>query len=153
MLKFILRKYLKHYPEFLLLRLHFSEHIAKRAPFLTRCQTCYQQINRLFLPGSAHIWKRTVEKSQRNATNVILHPHWQVIWGNILKHTVEKNLIDATNPTMYHFIQAIWGHTGKQTVEKSSTNATNATMPLLRQGKLGQIWRHTLEKWRKVKQM
>ena len=38
-----------------------------------------------------HIWKRTVEKSQMNATNVTLHPHRQEIWGDIWKSTVGKN--------------------------------------------------------------
>ena len=44
-----------------------------------------------------HIWKHTVEKSQRNATNVTLPLLGQALWGDILKHTVEKSQTNATN--------------------------------------------------------
>ena len=39
------------------------------------------------------IWKRTVAKSQTNATNVTLHPLRQAICGGIWKHTVEKRQV------------------------------------------------------------
>ena len=57
-----------------------------------------------------HIWERTVEKSQTNATNVTLHPHGQGIWRDILKSTVEKSQTNAANLTMHPLRQVIWGH-------------------------------------------
>ena len=38
------------------------------------------------------IWKHTAEKSQTNATNVIMHPLRQTVWGHIWRRTVEKSL-------------------------------------------------------------
>ena len=46
-----------------------------------RSKKCYQCD---FASSQAgNIWKRTVEKSQTNATSVIMHPLVQAIWGNI----------------------------------------------------------------------
>ena len=39
-----------------------------------------------------HIWKCKVEKSQTDATSVIMQPLMQAIWGPIWKHTVAKQL-------------------------------------------------------------
>ena len=90
------------------------------------------------------IWKRTVEKSQTNATNVNMHPVMQALWGHIWKHTVEKSQTNATNVTMPLLRQAIWGNIWKRTVEKSQTNATNVTLPLLVQAIWGHIWKRTV---------
>ena len=69
-----------------------------------------------------HIWKRTVEKSQTNATNATMPPLVQTIWGNIWKHTVGKSQTNATSVTLHHLGQAIWEHIWKRTVEKGQTN-------------------------------
>ena len=67
----------------------------------------------------------------------------QVIWGHIWKRTVEKSRTNATNVTMPLLGQAIWGNIWKYTVEKSKTNATNATLPALSKVIWGDIWRDT----------
>ena len=92
------------------------------------------------------IWKRTVEKSQTNATNVTMLALIQVHWGHIWKCTVEKGQINATNVTMPLLGQVIWGHIWKRTVGKSKTNATNVILPLLRQVIWGNIWKRTVGK-------
>ena len=38
-------------------------------------------------------------KSQTNVTNVTMHPHRQAIWGDIWKDTVEKIQRNVTNVT------------------------------------------------------
>ena len=87
-----------------------------------------------------------MEKSQTNATNVILPLLMQLIWGDIWKRTVEKSQTYATNVTMHLLRQAIWGHTWKSTVEKSQTNATCVTMHPLTQAIWRGIWKSTVEK-------
>ena len=115
----------------------------------------------------------TAEKSQTNATNAILHPLVQAVWGHIWKYTAEKSQTSATSVTLHPLTQAICGDIwktqwrkikqmqpmrlcivgGKQfisswepTVEKSPINATIVIMYPLRQAIWGHIWRHTLEK-------
>ena len=53
----------------------------------------------------------------------------QVVWGHICKRTVEKSKKNATNVIMPLLMQALWGDILKRTVQKSQTNATNVTMP------------------------
>ena len=77
--------------------------------------------------------KQTLEKCQTNANNVTLHSQRQAIWGDIWKHRVEKSQTDATSVTLHPLRQTIWKYTWKLTVEKSQTNATNVTLPLLGQ--------------------
>ena len=93
-----------------------------------------------------NIWKRTVEKSQTNATNVTMPLLRQTIWDNISKRTADESQINATNVIMLLLGQAIWGNIWRHIVEKSPTNATNVTMPLLRQLIWGDIWKRTVEK-------
>ena len=66
-----------------------------------------------------HIWKRTVEKSQTNATSVIMHPLEQEVWGDIWKRTVEKSHTIATSVAMHPPVQTNWGCIWEHTVEKS----------------------------------
>ena len=80
----------------------------------------------------------------RNVTYVALHPPGQTIWGHIWKRTLEKSQTNATNATLPLLRQAIWGDSWKRTVEKSQTNATNVTMPLLGQAIRGHILRCTV---------
>ena len=75
-----------------------------------------------------HIWKRTVEKRQTNATNVTMPQLRQAIWGHIWKHTVGKNQTNATNVIMHPLRKAIWGLIWKHTVEKRQTLATSLTL-------------------------
>ena len=93
-----------------------------------------------------HIWKRTVEKNQTNATNATFPLFRQAIWGYIWKPTVEKSQTNVTCVIMHLRMQAIWGHIWKHTVEKSQTNATIVIMRLLRQIIWGYMWKCTLEK-------
>ena len=81
----------------------------------------------------AMTWKCTVEKRQMNATNVIMHPLRQAIWGHIWKHTVEKSQTNATNVIMHLLGQALWRNIWRHSVEKSQTNATSANMYPFRQ--------------------
>ena len=48
-----------------------------------------------------------------------VHPHRQAVWGHIWKRTVEKRQINATNATMPLLRQAIWGNIWKYIVEKT----------------------------------
>ena len=100
-----------------------------------------------------HIWKRTGEKNQTNATNVTLHPLMQVLWRHIWKFTVEKSLTNANNVTIHLLRQVIWGHIWKFTVEKSRTNATIVTMHPLWQAIWGHIWQRTMETSKKMQPM
>ena len=68
-----------------------------------------------------HIWWRTVEKSQTNATSVTMNPYMQAPWRHIWNHTVEKSQTNVTNVIMHPLVQAIWGHIWKHTVEKRRT--------------------------------
>ena len=54
------------------------------------------------------IWKDTVEKSQTNAINAILHLHGQAIWGSIWKDILEKRYINANSATIHLVRQVIW---------------------------------------------
>ena len=91
------------------------------------------------------IWKRTVEKSQSNATNVTLPLFRLAIWGHIWKRTVGKSQTNATNVIMPLLRQAIWGDIWKHTVGKSETNAASVTLPALPQVLWGDIWRGTVQ--------
>ena len=93
-----------------------------------------------------NIWKHTVEKSQRNATNVTLHHLMHIIWGDVWKCTVEKVLKKCTDVTMPLLRQALWGHIWKYTVEKSQTNAKTG---YLRRVFLT-IWKCLLDIWNKI---
>ena len=88
-----------------------------------------------------HIWKRTVEKSQTNATNVTLPHLGQTFWRRIWKRTVERRQINVTNVTMYLLRKAVWGNIWKRTVEKSQTKVTHRNCKIL--------WIHhvNLRKW------
>ena len=46
--------------------------------------------NKVIHAISGDIWKRTVEKSQTNATNVTMYSLGQAIWGLVWKHTVRQ---------------------------------------------------------------
>ena len=92
-----------------------------------------------------HIWRHTVEKSQTNATSVIMHPCMQVLWGHIWKSTVEKSRTNATSVIMHPPGQTVWRLIWKRIVEKSRTNATNVTIHVLRQEPWGDTWKHTAE--------
>ena len=74
------------------------------------------------------IWKRTVEKSQTNATNVTMLPLRQAIWRHIWRHTAEKSQTDVTSVTIHLSMKALWRYIWKCIVEKSQTNATSVTM-------------------------
>ena len=41
-----------------------------------------------------HIWKRILEKTQTNATNVTMAPLGQTFWGHIWKHTASENSLE-----------------------------------------------------------
>ena len=70
-----------------------------------------------------HIWKYIVEKSQTNATSVIMHPLGKVIWGHIRKYIVKKSQTNATSVIII-IKRDIWTHT----VNKSKNKATNVTL-------------------------
>ena len=91
-----------------------------------------------------NIWKRTVEKSQTNATNVTMHPLRQAIWEHILKHTMVQSRTNATSVTMHPLMQAIWEHIWKHTVEKNQTNVTSVTLHLFMQALWGLTWKYTV---------
>ena len=93
-----------------------------------------------------HIWKRTAEKSQTNATNATMHALIQVFWGDIWKYTVEKSQTDATNVILHNLIDSLWRHIWKHTAEKSQTNATNVNLHPFMQVLWAHIWNHTQEK-------
>ena len=67
-----------------------------------------------------HIWKPTVEKSQTNATNVILHPRMQALWEHIWKLTVEKSQTNATIVTLPLHGQNSWQYTWKSMLQRDS---------------------------------
>ena len=55
-----------------------------------------------------------------------MHPVMQFLWDHTCKRTVEKSQTNASSVTLYHLLrQAIWGHIWKSTAKKSQTNATN----------------------------
>ena len=66
--------------------------------------------------------RKTMEKSQRNATNVIILLSMLSIWGHIWKLTVGKSRTNATYVTLHPHRQEIWGDIWKHTVEKSQTS-------------------------------
>ena len=71
----------------------------------------------------------TFENPQTNATkNMIMPFPLQAVWGHIWKRTVVKSQTNATSVTMPLLVQVFWGHICKRTVGKRQTNATNATM-------------------------
>ena len=73
-----------------------------------------------------YIWRRTVEKSQTNATNATMPLLRHAIWGDIWTRTVEKNQTNAISVTMSLLMQAIWWDTWKKNkVEKSQTSVTS----------------------------
>ena len=65
--------------------------------------------------------EHTVEKSQINAPNVIMHPLRKVIWEAIWKPTVGKSSTNATNVTLHPLVHTFWGNIWKHTVDKSQT--------------------------------
>ena len=67
----------------------------------------------------------------------------QVIWGDNWKRTVEKSDTNATYVTLPRLMLAIWGLIWKSTPEKSQTNATSVPLPALPQVLWGDIWRGT----------
>ena len=95
------------------------------------------------------IWKRTVVKSQINATNMIMPQlrqailwklklkwRWSVainavmqkaIWADIWKFIQGKSHTSAANATLHLFMQGIWGNTWKDTLEKKCTHAKGHT--------------------------
>ena len=46
-----------------------------------------------------------------------LHPHRQAIWGDIWKRTVDKSQTNASNVNMHLLMQAIWGDIWKRTMQ------------------------------------
>ena len=56
------------------------------------------------------IWKCTAEKSQINATSVIMHATIKVLWIHIWTCTVEKIQTRATVVNIHATIQEFWGH-------------------------------------------
>ena len=77
------------------------------------------------------IWKHTVEKSQTNATSVIMHPIRQMTSGNIWKHTVEKSQTNANYASMHLLGKALWGHIWKHTVGKSQTREPSSQFKVI----------------------
>ena len=77
------------------LRNHLKIHSGEKS---NKCNQCDYAFSRQEIWG--HIWKRTLEKSQINATNATMHLLRQAIWGTIWKYTVEKSQTNATNATM-----------------------------------------------------
>ena len=100
-----------------------------------------------------HIWKHTVEKSQTNATSVIMHPLRQAIWGHIWERTAEKSQTNATSVTMHPLRQVVWGDIWEHTVEKKTIllKVQPVWICLFWSKQLEETFEDT--QWRKVKQM
>ena len=60
-------------------------------PKLQNCEKRFWIVTKYQQAIWGHIWKRTMEKSQTNAINVILHCLMQVLWGDFLKSIMEKS--------------------------------------------------------------
>ena len=87
----------------------------------------------------SYIWKRKVEKSQTNATNVTLPLLGKAIWGHIWKITVEKSQTNATNVITHHLRQYIWGSIRKRIVDNIQRNVISVILHPTRQAIWGPI--------------
>ena len=105
-----------------------------------------------------HRWNPTVEKSQSNATNVILSPFrlhlfGSKVWEHISKHTLEKSQANAANH-QWGFVSSntsiLKRHLRKHAVGKN-TNKCNQCQYAFSQP--SDLRRHLKTHWRKVKQM
>ena len=83
------------------------------------CNQCDYAFSRQEIWG--HIWKRTLEKSQINATNATMHLLGQAIWGDIWKHTMEKSQTNVPSVSMFPLGQTVWRNNWKCTLVKSQT--------------------------------
>ena len=96
-----------------------------------------------------HIWKRTVEISQKNATSVILHPLKQVVWELIWWYTIEKSL--KNQPVWICMLSGKqFEYTFENTLRRKQTNATSVTMHAMIHPIWGNIWKPRLRKVKKV---
>ena len=105
-----------------------------------------------------HRWNPTEEKSQSNATNVILSPFrlhlfGSNVWEHISKHTLEKSQANAANH-QWGFVSSntsiLKRHLRKHAVGKN-TNKWNQCQYAF-QAIWGDIWKHTGEKSNKCPQ-
>ena len=87
---------------------HLKAHSGEKLNKCNQCDytSCYASALRTHL-----------KKSPIDATNVIMHPLRQAIWGLIWKYTVEKNQTIVISLTLHPHRQAIWGNIWQNTVE------------------------------------
>ena len=80
------------------LRTHLKTHSGEKSNKCNQCDFAYSDPSSLWRHLKTHNGE-----SQTNATNVIMHPFRQAIWGHIWKYIVEKSHINATNVIMHPF--------------------------------------------------
>ena len=88
------------------------------------------------------IWKRTVEKSQRNAFSVTLHPPRHASWRHIQQHSWEKST-RAISVIIHPPKQALWKDIYRT---HSIWIATNVLLHAMTHTIWGDIWKHTVER-------
>ena len=93
-----------------------------------------------------HLKTHSGEKSYK-CKNVTRHLLWQAIWGHIWQRTVEKSQTNATNVTMPALIQSLSIDIWKRRVNKQ-IYVTNATMLSFKQAIWGSIWKLSISKYK-----
>ena len=92
------------------------------------------------------IWKRTLEKSLTNVTNVTMPLLSEEPWRDIWKFILENKHTNATSVNMHHctliILRGIW----KLTPRRNITNAISAILHLLGQTVWGNISKVIVEK-------